>query len=1132
MRIYILLFCTTIFGFSSNDILSQDTKIVITEDCLVTIDQIFRIISEQSEYNFIYQSDLFSDYQKVKIKKGTIKVNKLLKQSLSTEDFIFELTSNSVIKIKEKPIDTIQKLSITGKITDDNKVPLVGVTILIKGTQTGVSSSFDGDYTIKIPAGLKNIVLVYSYIGYTTQEITIETQSTIDLVMVPDLSDLDEVVVVGYGTVKKKDLTGAVSSLSKGIIESSNSTTIGSMIQGQLPGVRVLTGSSSPGTPIRIRIRGDATITSGADPLIVIDGVPMPQDYNLNDINPDDIKSLDVLKGASASAIYGSRASAGVLEITTKRGTKYTKPQIIYNSNLGYKFLENDIRALNGNQFKSLYEEGLINYIKARFDLRGDNEEAKSFVRQSNNLNYYNYFLPDDKFGSSNTNWVDLMIGNTFTKNHHLSLRGGDETTQYSFAFGKTIEDGMLVGSDFERNSLSMNFDQKFSENVKMGFSFLGGSSDRNGTVDISSATKMRPDIPAYNDDGSFHVFTYEWFGTRQIDNPLLIGNDVTNNTIGKTLSLSPYAEFKLFNDFKFTTRYNYNLSTSEQEVYYPRTTRLGQNYSDAKGTLSHTQSENNSTTFTNHLSYLKEFGNHDISAVLGMEFNERTSKYVTERYMNFADDKVQNAIWQAADYRWSNGDKSKTSAVGYFGRINYRFMDRFLLTSAFRVDGSSRFSPKNRYGIFPSVAVGYIISEESFFQPLKKTINLLKLRASTGKTGNDRVGAYSWLAQYQSGIDYMNQPGVRPVDLGNDNLKWESSTEYNLGLDFGFMANNRIRGSIDIYKKNVKNMLIGIPMSPSTGVNSVVQNFGDMTNSGIELGLSGVVIQKGDFTWDLGVNISKNKNILTKLGIDRASTTSGATWLSYFVIEEGQPLGLIYGYKTDGLFQNWDEVDEYNALNSDGKYQEPYGSNTAPGDIKFVDTSGNGLVRSGSGKDDDLNEDRRIIGKTQPDFWGGLSTTFQYKRLRLDVRGTFQKGGVKYWKYGESNFQMGLTSPGNVDGIALERWTPENPNAKYPSFRNQYYTNKISDFWLYDASFLKIQEINISYYLPKKILEKTKFITRLNIYASINNVHTFTKYPGYNVESFSSNPIQGSIMDYSSYPNERTFKLGVKVTF
>ncbi len=1109
----------------------------------VSLQAVFNVIKNQTGYTVFCRSELLANTDKITIELKNAGVEEAMAAVLEGKPLAFTVIGKTVVvKESTEPLNSISNkgnilavlpdLDVRGIVVDVNGNPLNGVSVTIKGGKKGTSTNEMGEFSLTSVD--ENSTIVFSFVGYKTKEFgAMNVPSVITLSR--QESKLDEINVTisaGYGTIKKRDLTDAVTSLNPKVLESTNMISVGNLIQGQLAGVNVMVGNSAPGSPVRIRIRGDATINDGADPLIVVDGVPMPDDYDLNDINPNDIATIDILKGASSAAIYGSRASAGVMEIRTKRGSQYTKPQITYSYNYGVKSLEKKIHSLNADQFKSMFSEGLINYISGAFDVRADADSIKKYVRPSNNRNYYQFYLPADKFDVSNTDWVGLMIKPAITQDHYISLRGGDKKSQYSFSYGKNIENGMLIGSNYDRNSISMNYDQNFSQNLRVGFSAMGGFSETNGTVSIGTATQMRPDAAAYNPDGTYHIFTYQYAGTtNQVDNPLILANDVTNKNIGKVLSVSPYGELKFLKDFKFTTRFNFNLNLGTQRQYYPSTTRAGQNYSTAKGRLIDTRSQGSSSTFTNYLTYYKVVKDHDIIAVVGSELNKSRNQYVTERYLNFADDRIQNAVWQAATYQWADGDESETESIGYYGRLNYKFKNRYLLSSSFRVDGSSRFAPKNRFGFFPSVSVGYIMSDEPFFSNIKNTVNLIKFRASVGKTGNDRVGPYSWLPQYQSGVSYMNLPGVRPTDLGNDNLKWESSTEYNLGLDFGFLENSRIKGSIDIYKKDVSNMLVAIPMAPSTGVTSVYQNFGDLTNKGIELSLSGVLVERENFSWELGGNISRNSNILTRLGIDRASTTSGQTWLTYYVIQEGQPIGLVYGYKTDGLFKNYKEIDQYEALDPTRKYQEP-SFYSMPGDIKFVDVSGDGYISSGTGKDDDPHEDRRIIGKTQPDFWGGFSSTFQYKELRLDITGTFQKGGVKYWKYAETQFQMNTIAPNNVDALALQRWTPDNPNAKYPIFRNMYYTNKINDFWLYDASFLKIQEINLSYNLPKKLLARTKVISGLNVYASLHNVITFTKYPGYNVEGFSTNPIEGTMMDYSSYPNERNFRIGARIMF
>ncbi|CAL2095404.1 SusC/RagA family TonB-dependent receptor precursor [Tenacibaculum sp. 190524A02b] len=1143
MRIYILLFCTTLFSFTTKGVLSQNATIVIESDKKITIDQVFELIKNQTDYRFIYQEDMFKSLSKVTLKKGTVTANELLEKSLNLNNYTFKVTANNTVLIKKsKKIQ--QQFYVSGMITDENKEPLPGANISIQGHKgKGAVSDFDGNYKIMIPNNPKKAVLLFSFMGYAKQEIQVNERNKINVELKPELSSLEEVVVVGYGKKKRKDVTGSISSLSSTVLKTSAATTLGGMIQGQLPGVQVLAGTTQPGTPVRIRIRGDATINSGADPLVVINGVPMPSEFNLNDINPNDVESLDILKGASSTAIYGSRAIAGVIEITTKKGTKYTKPQITYSLTTGIKTLERDLQPLNGTQFKEMWEEGLINYVASRFNVRDGEEAVKNYVHTFSNgfqRNYYEFYKERTEFGDANTPWDDLLIGSAVTQDHYLSLRGGNEAIQYAFSFGRNKEEGMLVGNNLTRNTVSFNYDQKFSSKVKIGFNVSGGTTNiARGGATMANAINMRPDVPAFNEDGSYFVDTYTrrigptlWI-TRARDNPLVLASEVKNDTRRRNVTITPYGEFQLLRNLKFTSRYSYFLSLNENERYYP-------SYTDhsllrfSQGIRNESQSESTSSNYTNFISYLNTFNNHDVTAIFGIDFNRRTTESIAEEYSNFADDAIQNQPWLASDYRGGSGNKTESTSIGYYSRVNYKFKNKYLLTASVRVDGSSRFSPANRYGVFPSVALGYIISDESYFSKLKNTISLLKLRLSAGKTGNDNVGVYSWLTEYRSDTNYLDLPGVQPTSLGNDQLKWEESTEYNIGLDFGFLKNNRIRGSIDIYKKNVDNMLVAVPAPPSSGVSSVMQNFGSLTNKGVELNLSGVLVQNEDFNWEVGVNVFKNRNVLTKLGVPRASSNSGGTFLSYYLLEEGKPLGLIYGYKTDGYFQNWEEIDQYEALNTDNKYQETFW-NTIPGHLKFVDVSGDGYVSAGNGRDNDPHEDRRVIGDTEPDFSGGIYTNFQYKGLQLNIRGTFQKGGDKYWRYGEYQMLGGLGLGdflNNADAMVLDRWTPNNPNAKYPVYQQSYYTNKVNDFWVYDASFFKIQEISLSYDLPKAMLEKTNILKQVRVFASLNNVYTFTNYPGYNVESYSTNPIQGSILDNSTYPNERTFRLGVRVFF
>lgn len=1017
-----------------------------------------------------------------------------------------------------------------------------GVTVLIKNTPYGTDTGEDGKYKVKIPSRLENPIVVFSFIGYKTQEYIIKGSAIINVKMTPDVSDLDEVVVVGYGKSEKKYVKGAVSSISKKVLETNTFTSIGSLIQGQLPGVYVQSGSGVPGSPVRIRIRGDATLGNGADPLIVINGIPMPADFNLEDISPDDISGLDVLKGASASAIYGSRALSGVVVITTKKGTKYTKPVITYSITTSTKSLADNIKQLNGDQFREMWDEGVVNRFRFAAGVRGTDDE----VRASNfgSFNNYEYFLQQANIQNAQTNWVDLILGNGFTTAHNLAMRGGNENLQYSFSYNDLSEEGIVLGTKFKRNTLSANFDNQFSDNIKMGLSFIGGISTRNiGGTSIHNAISKRPDVPAFNEDGSYyHDYYYTRSGfpwapvwaLRVRDNPLVLAKEVKNDNINRNINLIPYLEIRPFKDLTFRTQFGYYTSLSEIEGYEPSFTDASLRHflkltADGGGLLRIAENKSISKTFSNYFTYLKEVNQHDISATLGMEWNNRVTTRGGTRYQGFPDDYILNTPNNARTSTKASFFETRSTSVGYFGRVDYRFKNRYLFGASARIDGSSRFGSNNSYAFFPSLSAGYIISDEPFFESIKNTLNLLKLRFSYGKSGNDNVWPYEQLASVSGTGSYLDNPTLELQKLGNPNLKWEISEEFNFGLDFGLFEGNRIRGSIDVYNKDVNDLLLRSSLPPSVGGSTIIQNVGAINNKGIELSLSAVVIQKENLTFDLALNIAKNKNTLVSFGErDRGTALNNpaSTVIGDILYEVGKPLGLIYGFQTDGLFKSYEEIDAIEAIDPTTNYQEPSNRFTIPGHIKYVDNTGDGRISINRPWSPD-DEDRVVIGNTQPDFTGGFNMNFQYENFRLNVRSTFQVGGDKYWAYGENQFRSNNTDPNNVDAIALQRWTPENPNAKYPAFVNSYYNTLggISDFWLYDASHLKIQEIVLSYNVSKEALERINFIQRVTLFGSVNNVATFTKYPGYGLGGFGA-------IDNASYPQERIFRLGVKIDF
>lgn len=451
--------------------------------------------------------------------------------------------------------------------------------------------------------------------------------------------------------------------------------------------------------------------------------------------------------------------------------------------------------------------------------------------------------------------------------------------------------------------------------------------------------------------------------------------------------------------------------------------------------------------------------------------------------------------------------------------------MDRYLLTGTVRSDGSSKFSPSHRWGTFPSLAAAWIVTEENFLKD-SQWLSFLKIRAGWGKTGNGWVGNYGWRTLFTS-TDYQSKPATIPSQIGNDQLKWETTKQWDLGFDFGFLKNQRIRGSLGFYKKTTEGLLYPFTMALSTGLESTQINFANIENKGVEFEISADIIQKKDWQWFFSFNIGKNRNKITNLDAQYVSAP-GQTYLTNTVIKEGESLGLLYGFQTDGVFQNQAEIDYYESLNVDHQYQEQYSyRKTIPGDLKFVDQNGDGYVNKVYGN----HEDKVVLGCSRPKFEGGLNTRLTWKGLTLSIQGSFSYGAKKAWTAEGNQFNFSSYSPANVLDVALKRWTPENRESKYPCVRLDFYNNDFTDFAIHDASYLKIQNINLEYRLPRNLVKKTMIFDNISFFASANNVHTFTSYPGPSPESWSSDAIQGASVDSDAYPKTRTFNFGVKVT-
>lgn len=1115
MRNLLLIILVSASSVWANDSYSQDFQLKLNVK-KGTLESVFNQISKQCQLEFFYNTNVLDANRKVELsgQEGTLK--EILGEVLG-EEFSYVIKDGYILIYENKSTSfpQIEMKKISGTVKDQKGNFLPGVTVVLKGTSIGTATDVNGHFVLSVPQ--EGMVLQLSFVGMKTLEVPVQEKIEFNLVLEEEYSDLDEVVVIGYGTATKKDLTGAVARFDSKIIEESTATNIAHMMQGQVAGLSILNGDGSPGSSARLEIRGVPSLSGALSPLIVVDNVPMPLDFDINELNPDDVQSIDILKGASSAAIYGSRGAAGVIMITMKAGQRNQKPIINYSYDYSTTSLVSDINTLNSDQYKMLFLEAVTNAAKA------DGFEDVTMYPMFQKITAPGYF------GEENTPWMKYVMRNGSTRQHRVSIRGGSSDFGYFASFGYANELGQMKATDFQRYTYTLGFDADINKWIKANMKFSGTTSDRqtNGAT-LSKVAATRPDIKAYNEDGSLYLHSYISGGSvKYIVNPIIEMTENTTRYNQDNFRLSGNLEFEIFPELILLTQYTYQRRRGEENKYTSSNTQEGSGWwGDQKGVGRQAHSSGQTMEFEGRLTYNKVFNEkHRFNALGAIVYNKDRQNSTYFKLKDFPDDNVQNAIWQGTElvsYGGKGGASVGSVMFSYLARAEYKFMNRYLFTGTFRADGSSRFAPKYRWGKFPSLAAAWIVSEENFLKD-SNILSFLKLRGGWGKTGNAYVGEYGWRTLYENS-EYQNRPATVPMQIGNDQLKWESTKQIDLAIDFAFLPNQRISGTLGYYNKKTEGLLYEYTMALSTGLDATQVNFANIENKGIEFELKADVIDNKDWHWFVGFNIGKNKNKITGLDAKYVSWPGSAS-LGNTVIQEGKTLGLIFGYKTDGIFQSWDEVNHYESLNPDYAYQEAYGRKTMPGDLKYVDLSGDGYVNKVYG----FNEDKTVIGCSRPDFEGGFATRLSWKGLTLSVQGTFSHGAQKIWT-GEANM-FNMAENANALTTALKRWTPENPSNKYPSLRYNFYYNDFADNAVYDASYVKIQNINLEYRLPHHWVNKTKVLGNVSVFASANNVYTFTSYPGPSPESFSTDAIEGASVDNDMYPTTRTFNFGVKVT-
>ena len=975
-----------------------------------------------------------------------------------------------------------QAKKINGTVTDSSGRGIPLVTVTEKGTKNSTVTSSDGNFDFNVSGS--NSVLVISSVGYVTKEIKLNGETSFNVVLAISVSNLGEVVVVGYGTQRKKDVTGAVTTINTKNFNSIPVSNAGDAMQGKAAGVQVIS-SGSPGSNVTFRIRGTGTINN-ADPLLVIDGVPT--DAPLNNLNPDDIASIDVLKDASAAAIYGSRGANGVVLITTKHGAE-GKGHLSFDFFTAWQKATSVVKMLNAPQFAALNNELLSN----------------------GNQNKNPAFANPDTLGVG-TNWLGALFRTAPMQNYSLAYSGGSDKYNYYVSGSVLDQKGIVINTGYKRYTVQFNSQAKVLNWLRFGNNVTLTADDKpSGSYDIRSAMAANPVQAIYNKDGSYSNVLGNplWYG--DITNQIGTSNINQNDTKGYNILGSVYAEASLFPGLKFKSTAGIQASFFDSRSWAPV-----YNFQPNPQTAAYLAEQfNKSLTYLwdNYFTYDKILGaDHHLTVLAGASAQNNRFDYLSGNKTNFPSNLTQQ-LNSGTGQANVGGDASEWALLSFMGRINYGYKDKYLVTATLRRDGSSRFGTDNKYGTFPSASAAWRISKEDFFKV--NFINDLKLRAGYGITGNQNIGNYSFASALQIAQYNFNNNAVSivyPLVLPNPGVQWEQVEQSNIGLD-ATMFNNRVSLTVDAYIKNTSKMLVPAVVPVTTGYSSTNVpsiNAGSMQNKGIEIGVLTKNIT-GAFSWNTDFNISFNQNEIKSLNDSTPLFVDNYGLNANFGIDQkGHPANEFYGFVTDGIFQNQKDVDNH-AVQQAGTTAS---NSTSPGDIRFKDLNSDGVINAG---------DRTYIGNPNPKFIYAMNNSFAYKGFDLSI---FLQGVYGNKIFNANNiYQEGMSTAQNQTERTLGRWEGEGTGNFMPRaiYGDPNQNSRVSTRYIEDGSYLRIKNVTIGYTLPMQLVQRIKF-SSVRIYASCLNLATFTRYSGFDPE------VGVNGVDYSVYPVTRTISVGVNL--
>ncbi len=1001
-----------------------------------------------------------------------------------------------------------QTISVSGTvISGDDKSPLPGVSIIKKGTSEGTSSDIDGKFTISVNKGA---TLVFSFVGYETQEVAVNMDTYLNITLNPQNLDIDEVVVIGYGTVKKSDLTGSVASISSNSIKESRVAGIDQAIQGRAAGVTVTANSGQPGSPVTVRVRGIGTVNN-SDPLYVVDGVALS---NIAFLNPSDIKSMEILKDASATAIYGSRGANGVILITTISGNKSSKINTTFDFYTGIQNKWRTLDMMNREQYAAFkgYDPNDATY-----------SSFSDWVYGNFNLVNNPYIPTDINYEQYDTDWQEVVFrDNAQISNFHFAADGGNETSSYALSLGYFNQEGIIIASNFKRLTFRVNTSHMLSKYIKVGENLSFSNSRNRGVATnnenysvLNSAIAFAPWDPVKYPDGRITPST-----TTNLINPISMIENQNPKEEWNRLVGNFFVDITPIKGLTFKSDVGTDISYGDARNFKPKYYISANDYM-ANNFLEHSYQKYFSWQWENTVTYKHTFNDkHDITLLAGMTAQEGTWDFLGASKTHIPNESPNLWYLDAATQNATAGGRAwEWSMLSYLGRLHYSYASRYMLTLTMRRDGSSRFGANNKWGMFPSAALGWNVHQESFFANLADKINTLKVRAGWGQIGNQEIGNYAFTTLINGGTTFVGYvfgvpqtliAGAAPLTNANKDLKWETTEQTNVGIDMAVL-NNRLSLSADYYIKDTKDMLVAVPVPGNVGLRyNALVNAGSIRNNGFEF-TAEYKQTLGDFSYSVGGNFTTVKNKVISLG--GGEDIYSAPFFGEFLTRtrEGDPIGSFYGYEIAGIFQDKYDVEEY--VNSNGQQIQP---NANPGDFKFVNQNDDNKI--------DAN-DKVNLGSPIPKFTYGFNASLNYKSIDFQIffQGVYGNkifNGNKYFTEGD-----GYT---NLSVDMLNAWSGKGTSNTLPNPAGSANNRLASSRYIEDGSYLRLKNVQLGYTLPDATAKRIG-LSRLRVYVAATNLLTITKYTGFDPEIGVTNGLDLGV-DRGTYPQARTFTIGATV--